>query len=643
MTNYQEILKQIDYPTDILCLDFESYFDTEYSLKKLSTIEYLNHPKFKFTGLGIGDEIWDGRFIEPKEIEDCLNQVDWDNITAIVQNAKFDITILQEKFGIVPKYIIDIKDLASHYDAQMSHKLADLAKMFGLPHKGDTMQFKGLHWDTMTEEQRKALKEYTINDIDIETKLFKILLPKLSNPVIESQLMRHTLDMWLHKRFVVDVPMAIKLKTQMRTKMAQTIQDSGHTIKELRSKKFVDYLQTILPDGETVPIKPNKKGKPIPALAKDDEACQQLVVHPKKEVRDLVLARLGAKSWPTHIKRINTRIAQNKANGGLSRVPLNYYSGHTGRWGGCEGDNWQNQGGKGRRGTGHDPLIGQTKETLMALPGCLLGYVDSAQIEARILAWLAEQMDLLNGFANGEDVYSEFATILFRATIRKPKKEDPPLLARYLEIKRGFGKDGILGAGYGMGAVRFHGDCLKNPTLRPLFDSGQYDFKFIEKLIKTYRIKYSKIPEYWNKVERVFKQCIRFPHLKPKVGQVTFECIKNEVHITLPSGRILYYRHCRIKNNTIRYHGGTLWGGSITENIVQSVARDLLGFWILECERVGVSVVLHIHDSIISLMPENKVEEQSKLLSGVMCSLPNWADGFPAAIDPVVVNRRLVK
>ena len=185
---------------------------------------------------------------------------------------------------------------------------------------------------------------------------------------------------------------------------------------------------------------------------------------------------------------------------------------------------------------------------------------------------------------------------------------------------------------------------MKVQSLLQLFDSVQYDFKFCEKSVKTYRTKYSKIPEYWGKVERAFKQCIRFPHLEPTVGPVTFRCKNAEVQIELPSGRVLYYRHCRIdKKKSIKYHGGALWGGSITENIIQSVARDLLGFWILECEQVGLSVVLHIHDSVITSMPKDKACVQSALLDNVMCSLPDWAEGFPAAIDPVVLNRRLVK
>lgn len=645
MTNYQDILKQIGYPTDILCLDFESFFSTDYSLKKLSTIEYINDPRFEFTGLGVGDEIWDGRFYEPDEIEDCLNQIDWSNIIVIVQNARFDITILQEKFGIIPPYILDIKDLASHYDARMSHKLADLAKTFRLKHKGDTNQFKGLHYDTMTSEQRKALQEYTINDVDIEMQLFKILLPKLSNPVTEVQLMRHTLDLWLHKRLKLDVPMATQLKTNMRTKMAKSIKESGYTLKQLRSKKFVGYLQAVLPDGETVPMKANKKGQPIPALAKDDEACQQLLVHPKQEVRDLISARLGAKSWPTHIKRMSTMLVQNEVNGGLLRVPINYYGGHTGRWSGAEGYNLQNMGGRGRSGSGNDPLIGQVRNTLMALPGYMLGIGDSAQIEARILAWLAGQQDLLDDFISGRSPYCSLATELFGHEVHKvtdEEKQTPE--GQKMAIEYGFGKDGILGAGYGMGATKFYNNCLKNPSLRPLFDLGQYDFDFIQRLITTYRTKYSKIPEYWNRVEIAFKQCIKFPHLKPKVGQVTFESKGTEVRVTLPSSRILYYRHCRIKDNTIRHHGGTLWGGSITENIDQSIARDLLGYWILECEKNGLPVVLSVHDEVVTMLSKRPgLEQRVKQFYDIMCSLPDWATGLPIGTDEIVLSERYKK
>ena len=533
INDYRDILKQADYPTDVLCLDFETYYDTEYSLSKMPTINYIKDPRFELTGLGALYDI--SQFIEPDSIENFLEVLDFDNFTILVQNARFDITILQEHFGIVPKYIIDLKDLACHYDSRMSHKLKDLAKMYGLEPKGETKEFKGLHWGDMTPWQRKNLAEYTIHDVELETELFKLLLPKLSNPATELQLARHTLDLWLHKRFAVDLDLASRIKVQMRGKIASTIQASGHTAKELRSKKFVKWLQEALPDDEDVPMKQGKRGN-IPALAKADEACQQLLVHPSQEVRDLLVGRLAAKSWPTHIKRVGSLISQTIANGGLLRVPLTYYGGHTGRWGGSEKINLQNLGGEGRSGVENDQLIQVVKELIQAPDSYKLGVADSRQIEARVLAWLAGQQDLLDGFARDEDMYSELATQLFRTEVRKPEKTDPKSLYTELKIKRGFGKDSILGGGYGLGATRFYNNCLKNPALRPKFDSGEYNFKFCKRVIDTYRKKYSKIPAYWDRVEKAFRRVVRFPHLDVKVGCVTFRNSGGTVQIELPSG-----------------------------------------------------------------------------------------------------------
>ncbi|GAH11555.1 unnamed protein product, partial [marine sediment metagenome] len=107
------------------------------------------------------------------------------------------------------------------------------------------------------------------------------------------------------------------------------------------------------------------------------------------------------------------------AENGKLRVPLNYYGGHTGRWSGGEGINLQNLGGRGRAGMGTDPLISAMRGLLCApidgsipIERNIFPIVDSAQIEARLLAWIAGQQDLTEGFRNGEDIYSVFATRL---------------------------------------------------------------------------------------------------------------------------------------------------------------------------------------------------------------------------------------
>lgn len=643
MTTYQTILAEAGYPTDVLCLDFESFYTTEYSLHKMPTINYITDDRFELTGLGVGIEdqvfkqAW-GHYEEPEFIEPC--DIDWtlqcltdyDNTTILVKHARFDITILQEHFGIVPKFIIDLEDLTRHYDSRMSHKLKDLAKMHMFKPKGETEDFKGLHWADMDAAKRKALAEYTITDVELETELFKIYILKLSNPKTELRLARHTLDLWLHKRFAVDLTLASKIKVQMRGKIASAIAASGHTPKELRSKKFVGWLQDALPDGEDVPMKKGKRGN-IPALAKADEACQQLLVHPEQKVRDLLIGRLAAKSWPTHLKRVGSLVSQHIANGGSLRVPIKYYACHTGRWGGTEKINLQNLGGRGR-GIENDYLVQVVKQLIGVPDGFKLGVADSAQIEARVLAWLAGQQDLLNGFAAGEDIYSKFAMGLFRCEVRKPTKDDSDDFAVELKIKRGFGKDAILGAGYGMGATRFYNNCLANPGLRPLFDSGQYDFKFIKQLIDLYRSKYSKIPAYWTSVEKAFKRVIRFQHLEVEVGCVTFRNDHGTIEIELPSSRVLYYRHCKIdRKNTIKWQHGSLWGGGITENIDQSISRDLLGYWILKCEDEGLPVVLHVHDDIKTLLPVDQADELLVKQMEIMRSLPDWARGLPVDVE----------
>ena len=417
--------------------------------------------------------------------------------------------------------------------------------------------------------------------------------------------------------------------------------------------------------------------KMIPALSKTDAEFQQLLIHSNPKVRDLCNARQMAKSWPLHIKRINNMSDQADASGGLLRVPLHYYGGHTGRWSGGEGINLQNLGGRGRAGSGTHPLIAAMRSLLSTPDGSVLGIADSAQIEARILAWFAGQNDLVEGFAKSEDIYSVFASELFQCYVYKPSDDDPPLIKAFMEIRRGFGKDAILGCGFGMGATKFYQRCIANENLRPLFDSGEYNFAFIDKLVKTYRTTYSKIPQFWQAVEKAFKWVIKYPHESVQIENVNDYTLRfwndnGTVHLQLPSGRELTYRHCAIKKTTrgseIRWHWGHLWGGSITENIVQSVARDLLVWWILEMEKAGLNVIFHNHDEIICMLSRNghiltsakilalgtvpkelieassglrvKDEPESDLqqMLDIMCTGPDWAAGLPLNVSEACLS-----
>ena len=670
---YQEILKSVGWPTDVVILDFETYFDSDFSLTKLSTIEYITDDRFEFTGVGTasGPAFCPSFVPFPAVMVKALQKVYGKNLegaTLVVKNAKFDVTVLTERFSINPPFIIDVDDLARHYDSRISHRLKDLAKLFGLDPKGDTMQFKGLHWCGMSPEQKFALEQYCSTDVELEAILFKKLLPLMSTPEIELPLARHNLNLYLKPRLVLNCFKAIELDMNMSEILADIIEPTSKTKKEIGGTiSFAKLLMKALPEGEHIPTKVGKPTKnmvalleldnrifgpwlpqpaavSVPAFARDDVGFQDLQAHPKDEVRNLCKAREAVKSWPNHIKRIRSLIKQSKCSDGLLRVPFHYYGSHTGRDSGGENINLKNLGGRGRAGKGNHPLIGKVRGLIEAPEGEVMLISDSAQVEARILAWIAGQEDLTDGFKNEEDIYSAFASVLFQCEVRKPKENDSKADAAILTIKRGFGKDAILGCGYGMGAAKFFQRCMANESLRPMFESGEYNFAFIEKLIKTYRTKYFHIPQFWRAVEKAFRWVVKYPqegtvYKLPgtNITLLDFWNTGGTVNLRLPSGRILYYRHCKLgSRGTITWHHGKLWGGSITENVIQAIARDLLVFWIKECEAKGIPVVFHCFDEIVNLIHEDDAQLGLTMVGDIMCSKPDWAEGLPLAVEGCV-------
>ena len=183
-------------------------------------------------------------------------------------------------------------------------------------------------------------------------------------------------------------------------------------------------------------VEPPKKisartGKEAWAFAKTDEEFKKLAEHENENVRDLVNARLANK---TTLEETRTQRFIDIANRGLMPVPLRYYAAHTGRWGGDEKINLQNLPSRGENAN-------KLKKSIIPMEGYTIIDADSSQIEARILAWLAEQDDLVEAFENGEDVYKIMAKSIYGKPVEEIKKEE-----------RFVGKTTILGCGYGMGA-----------------------------------------------------------------------------------------------------------------------------------------------------------------------------------------------
>jgi len=658
-----EILQSAGYPSNTLVLDFETYFASDYALKDMSIVEYVDDPRFEFTGLGV--KINDDKSRFTMQVWWMIRRLqrkygdNLEDITVVVKNSKFDILILAEKFGIYPPHVIDVEDLSRYYDPRMSQKLKDLVKTFKLRKpKGDTLRFKGQH---SAEIDTAAMKEYCLDDVDLEYELLEMLLPIIDNPETEFKLMQHTLNLYLHPPFDLDVDLAKEISAGMQRELRNDLlkvrwvleyaTKKKKTISEiLRARSILPkILADVLPEGEVVPMKQGKK-KMIPALAQEDVGFQLLLVHPVEKVRDLMAAKAAVTSWPLHQAKVDSIIAQATCSGDRVRVPIKYYGAHTGRWSGTAGVNLLNLGGKGNRKTGeqHHPLIGKIRNALLAPEGYTLVIADSCQIEARELAWVAGQNDLVESYRTGGDPYSELATDIFGEPVWKPTKEE--LLTPegiVLDIRRGWGKDTELGAGFGLGSNTMFLNCRKNKTLRPLFDSGEYDWDFIDKLIKTYRIKRFMIPEFWRTIEKCFRwvtkypnevACYHIPGHEDEKPLFTFWKESKDTIIQLPSGRRLFYRDAVVtRDKQIKYRAGRVmahtWGGSLTENVIQAMCRDLLAGWLLECERVGIPIIHHTYDELVGCVPEHNADEALEQMIGIMNTGPDWAAGLPLATE----------
>lgn len=659
--DYKSILKSIGWPIDCLVLDFESYWDKEYTLTKMSTIEYITDDRFECMGLGVWSLNSDEQeFIKPSDVKTILRTYNWDRWTVVMQNAKFDATILRHHYNIVPKYIIDVKDLSKHLNARASHKLKDLEERYNVKRKFTKKEIKteGKHWINLTIPEREYHIAYTKDDAFTEGELFKLLFPKISRPEVEIPIMRHSLEMFLRPMIKVDYELANQLVVDMEKELKSEVRNAsrswmayfktpigGPTMNTIgKDIGFAQMMQKALPDGEKIPTKPGKPTKnmlPIvgpgrfPAFATTDvEAINALKNHKIKLVQDLINARLAEASWPNHIGRVQKIVAQCKAAGGKLPVPLGYYGGHTGRYSGQEGINLQNLSER----AWHD-LINQIKHLLIAPDGYSFVILDASQIEARQCADMAGELSLVKQFRDGLDPYSVFASDLFQTKVRKPMYGWPKPLYELMYIRRYIGKQSVLGLQYGLGAKEFLRQRGQEKEMQALIKSGAFDFAFVERAVKLYRRTYKQIPKFWREVESRFKWVLQYGGEKEMPNGLKFIKEEGQVVIVLPSGRKFFYPAAHIEDGKIRWKYGWLWGGTLVENIIQAISRDFICEAILDIEAEGYPVVLMVHDSIICCVHDSKTMDAYAFMQNRLRTPPVWEPNVPLDCEGEILKR----
>lgn len=596
--------------TDVLTIDFETYYDQQYSLSKMTTEEYIRDPRFETIGVCVkkndGYGVWFSG--NTNQTRDFLNKFDWANSIALAHNAMFDMAILNWVYDIRPKRIADTLSMARALDGpDAGNSLAKLAERYGLGAKGtEVVQALGKCREDFSGPALRAYGNYCRNDADLTYELFKVFIEKLGFPATELKLIDLTIRMFtepvleLEQAGLMSHLAAVQAGKDVLLRRALVGKDDL-----MSNPKMASILRNC---GVEPPMKISvTTGKETYAFAKSDEAFKALLEHEHPVVQAVVAARLGVKST---LEETRTQRFIDISKRGPLPIPLRYYAAHTGRWGGDDKVNMQNL-----------PRKSRLKYAIRPPEGFMFLDSDSSQIEARTLAWLAEQDDLVSAFEKGEDVYKIMASAIYGKATQEIDADE-----------RFVGKTTILGSGYGMGAPKFQAQLKTFGVDIPLDEC--------QRIIETYRETYPCIPRLWREAQQAIIAMANDESVT--LGRDGVLSVEGKDGIRLPNGLYLHYPNLRRWQNEetgkVEYVYDTkkgkatipnrIYGGKLVENICQALARIVIGEQMLMVAK-KYRVVMTVHDAIGSIVPVDERDRAKEFVELCMRLRPQWGPDLP--------------
>jgi DNA polymerase I-like protein with 3'-5' exonuclease and polymerase domains len=588
---------------NILTIDFETYYSQTYSLTKFTTEEYVRSDDFEVIGVSVQSNDDEPQWFSGTQAEtkEWLGQFDWDNSFALAHNAMFDSAILSWIFDIRPKAWLDTLCMARATDGlEVGNSLAKLADRYGIGEKGtEVLNALGKRRADFSKDELARYGEYCCNDTSLTYTLFNILVERFS--LSELKLIDLTLSMFYNPVLQLDTLLLEQHLMQVRDRKDKLLQACISDKDTLMSNpKLAELLLSL---GVEPPMKISPaNGKETYAFAKNDEGFKLLAEHADERVQAIVAARLGTKST---LEETRTERFIGISLRGKMPVPLRYYAAHTGRWGGDDKLNLQNL-----------PRKSLLKKAIVAPKGYVLVDADSSQIEARTVAWLSGQNDLVKAFDDKQDVYKIMASSIYG-------KDETEITAD----ERFVGKTTILGAGYGMGATKF---AIQLKTFGVEIDDAE-----ASRIIDVYRKTYGRIPKLWQEANRSLEAfCNR---QTAQVGCQPQALSLTERGFLLPSGLYLNYPDLKKDNDeqwsySSRRGRIKIYGGKIVENLCQALARCVIGEQMLRISK-RYKVALTVHDAVMAVVKEEKRDDAIRYVAECMSWRPKWAETLPLACE----------
>ena len=611
-----------------LFADVETYYDDTYTLRKMTPIEYTLDPRFEAIGCAFkwgidGEPFW----VPGEELQAFFDSVDTSDTALVTFNALFDAVVFAWRFKFIPKLLIDAMGVAR---AKLGHKLKSLAlssvaRELGLGAKGTTVHdVKGMSAAAIRAAGLyDAYTSYSINDVELCAGVFKTLVIDGGFPaeelVVLDMVLRCAVEPTLHLDGAALAEHLAQIKASKEDLMRRATEAGAVDRSSLMSnERFAALLRE---RGVDPPVKTSPTtGKEVFAFAKTDSAMVALSEHEDPDVQALVAARLGHKSTieETRTERfLKIWSLPFGVTGNPFPVPLRYAGAHTHRLSGDWKLNCQNLPSRGGKNA--------IRRAIIAPPNHKVVACDEAQIEARLAAWFCGQDDLVKQFADGEDVYSSFASEVFGFEVTK--KNNP--------AERFIGKTAVLGLQYGLGWSKFQ-QTVKTQSREQTGQQIALSDAEAERVITVYRTKYWKITAMRRQLDNAIN-VLAFG------GELTIgPCVFRKGEIILPNGLTLRYHNLhKTKFGEWMYeYGGVpkkLYGGSLLENIIQALARIVVMQAAVRLRKplgaMGIHLALQVHDELVYVVPDAEVGEVTELVIREMAREPAWAPGAPLAAE----------
>ena len=596
----------------VVTLDFETYYEKKgYTLSELTTQQYVRDPRFQIIGVAAsvngGEPTWHSSEsnLDTRAFLDKYALEEKGTIT-VAHNAIFDGAILEWILKIKPWMyfctMMGSRPTVAPYTGRMS--LKEVSKYLDLGLKGSEVQAAAnMRLRDFDKDSLLRYAAYCIQDVDLCWKIFKKLAPTL--PADEMRLLDLTVKKFTRPKICLDKAVIDEALHEERANKADLLRRTGLPDQTalMSNPQFAGLLTGL---GVDPPMKQSPTtGKEAYAFAKTDPGFIRLGNHKNPNVRALVKARLAWKSTinETRLERFKGVAACTPET--FLAAPLLYYGAHPGRFSGLDKLNLQNLGRKSA-----------LRRALIAPPGHKIVAGDLSQIEARITATLAGQEDLVELFryydnveADDRDVYCEFGDKIYAREITTADEKE-----------RFVAKTGVLSLGYQSGATKFY-EAMQS------FGVEDFTQSDATSVVYTYRASFPHIVSLWGTMEHM-KECMLNGN-SFKVGPL--ECLIG--HVRLPNGMYLTYPKLTNDSGRYRYRFGTEWrdlyGGKLTENTVQALARIVMTTAELRLAKAGARAALSVHDELVFVIPDQHVDAFVPALRKALVAPVPWMPNLP--------------